>query len=78
MTLEEVMEYYGKNSPDGVSQANAVADALQVSRPAIAKWNRQGFIPWNTQFRIQVHTEGKLTADIKTPNPVDYSSHRKA
>ncbi len=39
------------------------AKELQVSKQAVSKWVTQGFIPHNTQYRIQDATNGLLVAD---------------
>lgn len=55
MQITELIEYYGSSGE--------VARAVEVSKQAVSKWTVQGFIPFNTQYRIEVLTDGKLKAD---------------
>ncbi len=54
MKLTEVIAFFG----DGI----AVADALSISQPAVAKWKRNG-IPRRRQYEIQEITNGALKAE---------------
>lgn len=55
MKPHELIDHYG-NAP-------RAAEQLGVTKQAVYKWRDQGFIPFNTQYRIQVITQRKLVAD---------------
>lgn len=64
MKPEEVINHYGS--------ATKAAKALKLSVAGIGDWGRKGFVPFNTQYRIQVLTCGVLVADREDPNPRHY------
>lgn len=54
MTPHQVVEHFGSQQ--------AVADALRISQPAVAKWIAEGCIPEGRQAQLQIITGGKLRA----------------
>ena len=57
MTVKEVLAHYG----------NAYHFGLQsgMSHTNIVRWNRIGYIPIESQFRLQHATNGELKASMK-------------
>lgn len=53
MTHQELVEHFGN--------ANRAAKALGFSRQALSQWKSSG-IPFESQYRIQIQTKGKLKA----------------
>lgn len=57
MKLSQVYMYYGG------SWAN-VANVLGLTRAAIHKWVKQGFIPLSAQKKIEMVSNGELKAEL--------------
>ena len=57
MTINEVLTFY-KN-------AWGMRVATGLSHTNVPNWKRRGYIPIQTQLRIQVLSDGKLIADLK-------------
>lgn len=55
MTYDELVEEYGN--------ASQAASALGFSRQALSRWKTAG-IPFESQFRIQMKTRGRLKANL--------------
>ena len=55
MTYTDLVKQYGN--------ANKAAKSLGFSRQALSQWKQRG-IPFDSQYRIQLKTRGKLRADI--------------
>lgn len=60
MTVTEVEAHY--------STLTAAAKELGITRQAISKWRDNNSIPFNTQYRIEVLTNGELRADRPLSN----------
>lgn len=60
MTVTEVETYY--------TTLAAAAKELGITRQATSKWRDNDLIPFNTQYRIEVLTNGKLKADRAVSN----------
>lgn len=56
MTINDVLEYFGKKSE--------VTRAVGVKRSNFSNWERLG-IPIHHQYTLEELTQGKLKADIK-------------
>ena len=54
MTYDDLVEKYGN--------ASKAADKLGFSRQALSDWKKGG-IPFESQYRIQIKTRGRLRAD---------------
>ena len=57
MTVKEVLEHYGNAYHFGIESG--------MSHTNIVRWNRIGYIPIESQFRIQAATDGELKASMK-------------
>lgn len=62
MTVTEVKAYYRTLA--------SAAKELGVTRQAVNKWRDNDLIPFNTQYRIEVLTNGELKADRAVSNAV--------
>lgn len=55
MTFEEICEFYGS--------LNAAANAIGITRQCAYAWkNIMGYIPYDKQKRLEIHSKGKLKA----------------
>ena len=55
MTLDQVFTHFGS--------AKLTADALDITPQAISQWRTKGYIPMDTQRRLQLDTGGVLVAN---------------
>lgn len=55
MTLDEVIDYY--------SSTYHFSELTGMSTSSFANWRKKGYIPLNTQLRLELLTKGKLIAD---------------
>lgn len=55
MTYEEVVEYFGSSYK--------AAKSLGMCRNTPKNWRKWGYIPIEAQIRIEIYTNGELTAD---------------
>jgi DNA-binding transcriptional regulator YdaS (Cro superfamily) len=55
MSPSQAIEHFGSQQ--------AVADALAISQPAVARWLEREEIPAGRQAQLQIITGGKLRAD---------------
>lgn len=60
MTIEELREYFGS--------WNKAAIALGINRQSFTYWRRCGQVPIIQQYRYEILTNGKLTADDELLN----------
>lgn len=69
MTYQEILKYYGS--------IPATCEALNVTRGAV--WTWKDGIPWETQCRVQVESDGALLAKRDDcPKPAKPARTRKA
>ena len=59
MTISEVEEHF--------EYLTYACDALNIAKANCTKWKRQGYIPWNQQWRLFKLTDGKLIPDAEDP-----------
>lgn len=58
MKLSQVYTYFGGSWPK-------VASALGLTKPGVYRWEREGYIPYKAQLKIQEATNGDLIASIE-------------
>lgn len=56
MKIEDVMVYFGS--------ARGMERQIGISHSSMTNWRERGYIPIETQLRIQRLTEGMLQADL--------------
>lgn len=56
MNAKHVLEFY--------KTQQAIADALGIAQPSVAKWFRNGVVPQLRQLQLAALTGGALKADI--------------
>lgn len=66
MTFDQALSHFG-TIPD-------MALALGVKSPSVYEWKRDGVIPKNRQYQIELATKGKLKADV----PALHKNQKKA
>ena len=63
MKADEAIDFYGTQG--------ALAQALGIRQPSVARWAKTGRVPALQQIRLEKLTKGRLKADPKVfkPNP---------
>jgi len=56
MTVDEALAHYGGSN-------TKLAEAIGINPAAVSNWKRRGFVPYDSQCRLQVATKGRLKAD---------------
>lgn len=56
MNYNDLIEHYGN--------ANKAARATGFTRQTVSSWKKRGRIPFESQYRIQMKSKGRLRADI--------------
>lgn len=64
MRISDVMEYFGS--------ARSMARRIGISHSSMKNWRDRGYIPIETQVRIERLTEGQLKADLEHCDKVDH------
>ena len=68
MTIEEVYNFFGS--------ARGMERKIGISHASMKNWRDRGYIPIETQVRIQLLTEEALKADLSHCNKVDDANSR--
>jgi len=63
MKIEDVMDYFGS--------ARNMEKLIKISHSSVKNWRDRGYIPIETQVRIERLTEGQLTADLSHCNRLE-------
>lgn len=65
MTIEEVLAYFKTNYQ--------ISKLLQMSAHTPSNWRKIGYIPADSQVRIEIYTKGALKLNINDLKPKDYN-----